>query len=41
MFTTAGRVLPRGDAQFLGDMSAVRLNGPVLDSIPVPDGSGY
>src|SRR5207245_10965053 len=41
IFTTKGRVLPFGDARFFGDMSAVALNGPVLDSIPTPSGLGY
>jgi hypothetical protein len=41
IFTTAGRVVPRGDAASLGDMSATRLNAPVLDSIPTPSGQGY
>jgi hypothetical protein len=30
-----------GDAAFLGDMSATRLAGPVLDSIATPTGRGY
>ncbi|MDQ1518278.1 MAG: hypothetical protein QOE80_4108 [Actinomycetota bacterium] len=41
IFTTRGRVLPFGDARSYGDMSAVTLNGPVLDSIPTPSGLGY
>jgi type VII secretion-associated serine protease mycosin len=41
LFTTRGRVVAFGDAPFLGDMSATRLNGPVLDSIPSPSGRGY
>jgi hypothetical protein len=41
LFTTKGRVIAFGDAPFLGDMSAQRLNGPVLDSIPTPTGAGY
>jgi myo-inositol-hexaphosphate 3-phosphohydrolase len=41
IFTTKGRVLPVGDAVFHGDMSAVNLNGPVLDSIPSATGNGY
>jgi hypothetical protein len=41
LFTTKGRVLPMGDAPFLGDMSGITLNGPVLDSIPTPSGNGY
>ncbi|TMK52507.1 MAG: hypothetical protein E6G66_03850 [Actinobacteria bacterium] len=41
IFTTRGRVVPFGDAGSFGDMAAVRLNGPVLDSIPTPTGRGY
>ncbi|MBW3615407.1 MAG: S8 family serine peptidase [Actinobacteria bacterium] len=41
LFTTRGRVVPFGNAPHLGDMSATRLNGPVLDSIPTPSGRGY
>jgi subtilisin family serine protease len=41
LFTDKGRVIPRGDAAFFGDMAAVRLNAPVLDSIPTPSGRGY
>ncbi|HYT38788.1 MAG TPA: hypothetical protein VEN99_04720, partial [Acidimicrobiia bacterium] len=41
IFTTRGRVLSFGDARSYGDMSAVTLNGPVLDSIPTPTGLGY
>ncbi len=41
LFTTRGRVLPRGDAAFHGDMSAIPLNGPVLDSVPSASGDGY
>jgi subtilisin family serine protease len=41
LFTTKGRVIGFGDAPFLGDMSARRLNAPVLDSIPTPSGFGY
>jgi hypothetical protein len=41
MFTTKGRVLAFGDAVHYGDMSARRLNGPVLDSIPTASGQGY
>jgi Tol biopolymer transport system component len=41
IFTTKGRVLAHGDARHFGDMSATRLNGPVLDSIPTPTGRGY
>jgi protocatechuate 3,4-dioxygenase beta subunit len=41
IFTTRGRVLPFGDAAFHGDMSAIRLNAPVVDSRPTPSGQGY
>ena len=41
MFTDKGRVLPYGDAVSYGDMSATKLNGPVLGSIPTPSGRGY
>jgi len=41
LFTTTGRVFAFGDAPWFGDLRAVRLNGPVLDSIPSPSGNGY
>ena len=41
IFTTRGRVFSRGDAPGLGDLAALVLNGPVLDSIPTPSGKGY
>ena len=41
IFTSRGRALAMGDAQHHGDMAAVRLNGPVLDSIPTTSGRGY
>jgi hypothetical protein len=41
IFTSRGRVLAFGDAPFLGDVSGLRLNGPVLDSIATPSGKGY
>jgi subtilisin family serine protease len=41
LFSTTGRAFPFGDAQWFGDMRGVRLNGPVLDSIPTPGGHGY
>src|SRR5205085_2166654 len=41
IFTTRGRVLAFGDAAFHGDMSAIRLNAPVVDSRPTPSGQGY
>jgi hypothetical protein len=40
-FTTRGRVLAVGDAVHAGDVAAIKLNGPVLDSIPTPSGRGY
>jgi hypothetical protein len=41
IFTNRGRVMNFGDATFYGDMSKVKLNGPVLDSIPTTTGHGY
>ncbi|HEV7862289.1 MAG TPA: metallophosphoesterase [Acidimicrobiia bacterium] len=41
LFTDKGRVLTYGDAVGYGDMAKVKLNGPVLDSIPTPSGKGY
>jgi hypothetical protein len=41
LFTDKGRVLTFGDAVGYGDMAKVKLNGPVLDSIPTPSGKGY
>jgi ribosomal protein L24E len=41
VFTNQGRALAFGDAGHFGDMTGVRLNGPVLDSVPRPDGRGY
>jgi len=41
VFTNRGRAVAFGDALFLGDVSAVKLNGPVLDSIATPSGQGY
>ncbi len=41
LFTTAGRVFRFGNAQLFGDLAAVRLNAPVLDSVPTPTGNGY
>ena len=40
VFTNRGRVLAFGDAPFLGDVSAVKLNGPVLGSVATPSGRG-
>ena len=41
LFTTFGRVAAFGDAPHLGDMTGIRLNGAVLDSIATPSGRGY
>jgi len=41
MFTNMGRVLSYGDAVSYGDMSATKLNAPVLGSIVTPTGKGY
>jgi hypothetical protein len=41
LFSDKGRVFPRGDAVSYGDMSGVRLNGPVLDAVATPSGHGY
>jgi hypothetical protein len=41
VFTNHGRVFAFGDAPFLGDMSATKLNGPVLGSVATPSGQGY
>ena len=41
LFTSKGRVINLGDAAHLGDVADVKLNGPVLDSIPTPSGDGY
>jgi subtilisin family serine protease len=41
LFTTTGRVFPFGNAGNFGDLRALRLNRPVLDSIPTPNGQGY
>jgi hypothetical protein len=41
IFTSRGRALAFGDAVFRGDVFALRLNGPVLDSVPTPTGNGY
>ena len=41
IFTSSGRALPFGDAVWHGDMRDVKLNGPVLDSIPSASGKGY
>ncbi|MGQ0825504.1 MAG: hypothetical protein ACT4OX_10860 [Actinomycetota bacterium] len=41
IFTDLGRAIELGDAEWFGDMTNVRLNGPVLDAIPTPSGLGY
>ena len=41
VFTSRGRALSFGDARFLGDVSRLTLNGPVLDSVATPTGKGY
>ncbi|MGH8992313.1 MAG: phosphodiester glycosidase family protein, partial [Acidimicrobiia bacterium] len=41
IFTSKGRVITKGAAQHFGDVAGIRLNGPVLDSIPTPTGLGY
>jgi len=41
VFTNRGRVLTFGDAVSYGDVAAVPLNGPVLDTSVTPSGKGY
>jgi subtilisin family serine protease len=41
LFTNLGRVFNFGTAPRLGDLSALTLNGPILDSVPTPSGQGY
>src|SRR5204862_543158 len=41
IFTNRGRAVSFGDARFLGDVSTLALNGPVLDSVATPTGQGY
>ncbi|MDQ3945420.1 MAG: fibronectin type III domain-containing protein [Actinomycetota bacterium] len=41
IFTSRGRVIPFGAARHLGDLTQVKLNGPVLDSVATPTGLGY
>jgi hypothetical protein len=43
IFTDRGRVFTFGDAPFQGDIAqlGLTLNGPILDSVAYPDGSGY
>ncbi|MGH9042781.1 MAG: phosphodiester glycosidase family protein [Acidimicrobiia bacterium] len=40
-FTSKGRVLAFGNAVHRGDLAAIKLNGPVLDSVATPSGNGY
>jgi hypothetical protein len=41
VFTDRGRAVGFGDAVAYGDMSAVPLNGPILDSVVTATGNGY
>jgi subtilisin family serine protease len=41
IFTNRGRAIAFGDAPFLGDVSDIKLNGPVLGSVASPSGQGY
>lgn len=41
IFTSYGRVIACGDAEHYGDMGAVDLNQPVIDSATTPTGRGY
>lgn len=41
VFTARGRVLPFGSARSFGDMSGVRLNGPIVASVATTSGNGY
>jgi hypothetical protein len=41
IFTSAGRVITKGDATNLGDMAGKHLNASVVSSTVAPDGSGY
>jgi hypothetical protein len=41
IFTNRGRVLPFGAARHRGDLTHLRLNGPVVDAVAAPDGRGY
>jgi hypothetical protein len=41
IFTDRGRAIARGAAGSFGDLSAVRLNGPILGSVATPTGQGY
>ncbi|HET9771505.1 MAG TPA: hypothetical protein VFS16_11500, partial [Acidimicrobiia bacterium] len=41
IFTDKGGVSAFGDAPFRGDMTGVKLNGPILGSTATPSGRGY
>jgi hypothetical protein len=41
MTTSAGQVLPFGDATFYGDTKAIAINRPIIDMAPTPSGTGY
>jgi len=41
LFTDLGRVIPCGDAQHFGDLSALVLGGRIVDSVATPTGLGY
>ncbi len=41
VFTSKGRVLTFGTATPMGDLTAFTLDGPIIDSVALPDGSGY
>jgi hypothetical protein len=41
VFTNSGRVIPINGAPTFGDMTGVKLNGGVLDSVATPSGKGY
>jgi hypothetical protein len=41
MTTSQGRVIPLGDAPFLGDLSSQALRSPVTAIAPTPDDAGY
>ncbi len=41
MFTSRGRLFTSGNASHHGDLSALVLNGPVIDASVTPSGNGY
>jgi uncharacterized delta-60 repeat protein len=41
VFTNRGRVVPLGDAVSYGDLTALPLNGAIVDSVATPTGDGY